>query len=535
MLNEAQAARARFAREARRPYEDLVERVPAVLFVCEDGRPTFISPAAEQLLGTPAERYLEEPWRFDRERHRLHEVSTTALEDGVLRTYCALVASDPSRDPVTKLPGRSLLLDHLGLAVARARQEDCHVALLHVGIEGLDLVHAGLGRAAYEHAIRSVARRIRDALPESVMLAAPDDGELAILLSDLDGSADEVAETAAGQVLAAVALPIAVDEEEFALRAAIGGSILPGDAHDAESVMRHANAAMHEAVRSRERDVVLYAGGTSEAVERLLVTGRLRRALERDELTLHFQPIFSLDTGEIRAVEALLRWEDPERGTIPPLSFVPIAEYTGMIEPIGRWVVGACCEQMAAWHAEGIDVAISFNVSLKQFRDPGLVRALADGIAKHDLDPSRFIVEITESVAMRDPSCVEPVLGGLRELGVQLAIDDFGVGHSSLARLRDLEVDLLKIDRAFMRRAGNGTRAGRLLAATLDLVDALDMTPVVEGVESEEQRRFLAERGCALAQGFHLARPLPAAAATALLQRMSVQSAAPSATPPGAK
>jgi len=531
MGHDATVADPRLTRDGGHPLAELADRVPAVLFVCDDGRPRYISAGATDLLGETPERYLAEPWRWERDRGRLHEVSTTVLEDGIHRTYGALVAIDPARDPVTKLPGRGLLHDHVTLAAARARQADGTVALLHVGIEGLDLVAAGLGRAAHDEALREIATRVRAALPDTAMVAAPADGELTVMLADLDKAPDGVAEATAGQLLEAASQPLRIDGETFELSAHVGISVLPRDAPDAAAALRHAESAMRDARRADQARVAFYEGGTSEAVERLLVTAKLRKAIEGDELVLHYQPIVSLPSGRIIAVEALLRWDDPARGLVPPLSFVPVAEYTGMIEPIGRWVIDACCRQAVAWRDAGIDVSISFNVSPRQFRDPGFGEMLGARIADHGLDPHGFIVEITETAAMRDPECIEPVLEALKALGVRLAIDDFGAGHSSLARLRDLDVDLLKIDRTFLGRAD--ARSTRLVRAALDLAGALDVTPVVEGVETEEQRQFLVDGGCALAQGFHLARPLDAEAATELLQRTNATSA-PSGTPPGA-
>ncbi|MDQ5808114.1 MAG: EAL domain-containing protein, partial [Actinomycetota bacterium] len=311
-----------------------------------------------------------------------------------------------------------------------------------------------------------------------------------------------------------------VEGERFELTARVGASVLPGDAADEHALLQHAETAMRTARRTDGVRVLFYDGGTADALERLLMTGRLRRAVERSELLLHFQPIFRLAAegrNEVMAVEALIRWRDPDRGLVPPLDFIPVAEYTGMIEPIGRWVVEACCAQAAEWRRAGLDVPVSFNVSPRQFRDESFVATIEEAVARHGLPADRLIVEVTESVAMREPACVEPVLDRLRECGVRLAIDDFGSGYSSLARLRDLEVDLLKIDRTFLATAPDDERAGRVVGAALDLAAALDMTAVAEGVETERQRSFLVDRGCSLAQGFHLARPLPAPEATALL------------------
>ena len=497
-------------RAPEHPLRQLLDHVPAVLFVCDDGRPVYVSPAAEQLLGRPAEEYLADAVAWNRDRGTMHEVSTTVAEDGIRRTYGALVAANPALDPVTSLPQRALLLEHVRLAAARGRQTDRRVAVLHAGLDGLDLVGAGLGREAHEAVVRQVAERIRAAMPDTAIVASPGDGEFAVLLADVDGDPASLVETAAGQLMVAAGQPLEVDGEEFELQAVVGASLLPGDAPDGDALLRHAEAAMRDARRGDGVRVAFYDGGTADALERLLISGRLRRAIEHGEMLLHFQPIYRIPSGEIMGVEALLRWEDPGRGLIPPLDFIPAAEYTGLIEPIGRWVVEACCAQSAAWRELGLNVPISLNVSPRQFRDPGFADALQEQLERHGVEPSDLMVEITESVAMRDPTCVEPLLDRLRGMGVKLAIDDFGAGFSSLARLRELNVDLIKIDRTFLAAATTDDRAGQLVRAALDLAAALDSTAVAEGVETAEQHSFLVERGCTLAQGFHLARPMPA-------------------------
>jgi diguanylate cyclase (GGDEF)-like protein len=503
--------------ETEHPLATLAERLPAVLFVAEHGRPTYVSAAAAALLGHPPEHYLTDAIAWDRDRAALHEVSKTVEEDGVRRTYGALVAPNLALDPLTDLPARGLLLEHVRAAVARARQTDRAVAVLHAGVDRLDLVAAGLGRAAYEDVVRELGARVREALPDTAIVASLADGEFAVLLADVTGDPHKLVEAAAGHVIVAAGRPLTVDGEQFELTARVGASVLPGDAKDEHALLRHADAAMRAARRGEGNRVLFYEGGTADALERLLITGRLRRAVERDELLLHFQPIFRLPAGDVMAVEALLRWRDPDRGLVPPLDFIPVAEYTGMIEPIGHWVVASCCAQAAAWRADGVEVPVSFNVSPRQFRDPAFVDVVERELARHRVPASALIVEVTESVAMREPACVEPVLDRLRDLGVRLAIDDFGAGYSSLARLRDLDVELLKIDRTFLAEAATDGRAGDLVGAALDLASALGMTAVAEGVETEQQRRFLVDRGCALAQGFHLGRPLPVDEATALL------------------
>jgi EAL domain-containing protein (putative c-di-GMP-specific phosphodiesterase class I) len=259
--------------------------------------------------------------------------------------------------------------------------------------------------------------------------------------------------------------------------------------------------------------VAFYAGGTEDAYDRLVLPLRLRAALERHEFLLQYQPIFSVGDRRVECVEALIRCRDPHRGIIPPLDFLPVAEYTGLIEPIGDWVVAHACAQARAW--EG--VALTFNASLRQFRREGFADRVRREVDECGLDPGSVIVEITETTAMHEPRCVEPVLEELRAAGLRIAIDDFGTGYSSLIRLREMPVDIVKLDRMLLARTPGDEAAANLVIAALELVRCVGMTAVAEGVETEEQLTFLAEQGCPLAQGFHLARPLDPEQVAALL------------------
>lgn len=414
---------------------------------------------------------------------------------------------------------QALLREHLELAVARARETDRRVAVIHLGLEGLGLVADALGEDAAEAVFAAAGDRVREALRAADVTAAVAPSELVVLLADLDAGAEATAEAVAGHLFVAGRGPFTVGAHEFDLGARAGVSLLPGDAADADSLLRHARAALRQASELDGERVVFYAGGTSDALERLLLSARLRRAIEQDELTLHYQPIVRLPDGALVAFEALLRWEDPDRGLVPPLSFLPAAETSGLIEPIGAWVLDAACAQARAWSDDGFAIPVAINVSLREFRTPDFASGVAARIAHHGLDPRLLVLEITESAVMRDPDCVEPVLSALREAGVAVAIDDFGTGYSSLGRLRDIAVDTLKLDRVFLQDAPGDPAAARLASASLALVEALGLQAVAEGVETEDQRAFLVEHGCAQAQGFHLGRPQPAEAATALLRR----------------
>ena len=411
-------------------------------------------------------------------------------------------------DPVTRLPSRALLREHARLAVARAQRHDREVAVLHVGLDDFGLVNDSLGRDAGDAVLREAGARMRRSVAETHVVARSGGDEFCVLLADLGSDAEEVAETVAGQVLATLTEPFAVADQSFEVGATVGGSMFPRDCADEHTLLKHADAAMRQAKDNDRGGLLFYSGGTSEALERLLITGRLRGAVDRDEMELHFQPIYDLRSGEVVAAEALLRWQDPERGTVPPLRFIPVAEHTGLIERIGEWVVDAACAQARAWQDEGLDLTVTLNVSLRQFRDDGFAKRLGRRLAQHDVRPSTMVVEITETTAMREPRCVEPVLDELRELGVRVAIDDFGVGYSSLGRLRDMAVDILKIDGGFLPRGPDDEQAAGFVRAALQLVDALGLTAVLEGVETEEQYRFVVASGCPFAQGFHLAHPM---------------------------
>lgn len=416
-----------------------------------------------------------------------------------------------ARCPLTHLPTRLLLQEHIRMAINRARRNDRQVALLHIGLDDFRLVNDSLGRQAGDRVLRAVAERMEGTLPDVLVLARVAGDEFCALIADLGSDSEAVVESVAGHTRGALDEPFEVDGKAFQVGATMGASRYPADAHDDDDLFRHAEAAMRQAKDFERGSLLFYAGGTSDSLERLLLTARLRGALERDEFRLEYQPMFELPSGRVAAVEALLRWHDPRHGVVPPLRFIPSAEHSGLIGPIGDWVIDTACAQARAWLDQALEVRVSVNVSLRQFRDARFVERLGQTLRHHGVPPAQLIVEITESTAMRAAECVEPVLDEMRALGVAVAIDDFGVGHSSLGRLREMSVDVLKLDGTFLPRASDddGNRARRLLGASLDLVEALGMTAVVEGVETPEQHELISARGThCYAQGFHLARPM---------------------------
>ena len=421
-------------------------------------------------------------------------------------------------DALTDLPNRAQLERALGAAIRHGGP----VALLGIDLDGFKLVNDSLGHAAGDEILRQVSRRLKEAIADDGLLARHGGDEFALLVTDIDGDPLAQATALAGRVLAAVRDPLSIDDTEFELDASIGVAIHPDDAETPDELLRHADTAMYQAKAAGQGQVMMYEAELDDAHNRLQMSGRLRRALANGELIVHYQPIIEPSSGRVAAVEALARWEDPERGLIPPGEFIPFAEETGMIAEIGDRVVDLICEQATRWRSAGLAPAITFNVSPRQLRERDFARRLRDRIASAGLDPAGFTVEITESAMVGDPARVEPVLHELAATGMRLAIDYFGAEHSSLGRLRTLPVNMLKIDRSLLDGVPLDRRAAAIVASLLTLADALNIVSVVEGVETEEQRSFLVGQGCPLAQGFGLGRPAPTDATTLLLEQDAV-------------
>lgn len=421
-----------------------------------------------------------------------------------------------THDNLTGLPNRALFEEHLRMALARARRTNHAIVLLHVDLDAFKLVNESLGHAGGDRLLQDLAVRLGEATRSTDILCRPGGDELLLLVADVDEEASIVADRAATGVLEALEAPFEVDGAAFEVDASIGVSIYPRDARDGDELLNHADSAMHRAKAVARGSFAIYESTDTDPLEKLSLSTRIRRGLTDGEFLLHYQPIFDLPAGRIIGVEALLRWHDPERGMIPPGDFVPLAEETGLIEELGDWVVGAVCEQQVKWARRGFAPHISFNVSPRQLRRLDFAERIAHHLACSGADAGRLVVELTESSTMEDPLTSEPILHELHRLGFKLALDDFGSGYSSLSRLRELPVGTLKIDRSFMQEVPHNREASAIVTAILDLSRALGRATVAEGVETEEQRRFLLQHGCLMAQGFLLGRPLPAEAVEAL-------------------
>jgi diguanylate cyclase (GGDEF)-like protein/PAS domain S-box-containing protein len=419
-------------------------------------------------------------------------------------------------DPLTDLPNRVLFLDRLGHALTRPEAE---VAVVLLDIDNFKLVNDSLGHGAGDELLRKIAPRLTDALRPGDTIARLGGDEFVVLLEHV---ADErAAARIAERIVAAFELPFELSAGEHFAKASLGIAIAGGEQEEPAALIRDADAAMYQAkARGRARFEVFDGAMRARTVKRLSVENDLRRALERDELRVAYQPIVSLKDGSVAAVEALLRWSHPERGTIAPADFIPVAEESGLIEPIGRWVLNAACGQAAKWHAlrpGARPLGIAVNLSVRQFTQRDLEATVAGALAASGIEPSSLCLEITESVLLDEPDTVSETIKGIARHGVRFALDDFGTGYSSLAYLTRLPIDGLKVDRSFVDELGSSARSTAITTAIVRMAQALSIEVVAEGVETQCQLDTLRDLGCELAQGFYFHRPLEASAVTALL------------------
>ncbi len=418
-------------------------------------------------------------------------------------------------DPLTGLPNRSTVEEQLDRDLARAIRTGDTVAALYIDLDRFKLVNDSLGHAAGDHVLVEVAERIRAVTRAGDLLARLGGDEFMLVCAGIEAAE---AEAVAEKVLAVLDATIALDGAEFHIGASIGIALGPRDGSAAAELIKHADAAMYEAKRAGRDAYAVHVPHHEDAHGRLTLTARLRAALAEEEFLLHYQPIFDLRAGGLCGVEALVRWQDPAAGMIPPDHFIPHAEDTGLITRIGAWVLEAVCRQGAEWTAMGLCPRLAFNASPRELRDAHYVDRVAAALARHGLEPGQLLIEVRES-PMHEADRTADVIERLHRLGVKLALDDFGTEHSSLSRLRALPVQVLKVDRSFLRDVPDDVASAGIVRSIATLGAALGMDVVAEGIESLEQLRFAAAAGCGFGQGYHFARPLPPAEMTVLLQR----------------
>jgi diguanylate cyclase (GGDEF)-like protein/PAS domain S-box-containing protein len=422
----------------------------------------------------------------------------------------AQIAHLAEHDSLTDLPNRLLLNDRLEQAIAMAARLNDKIAVLFLDLDGFKHINDSLGHPIGDKLLQSVAARLRDCVRAPDTISRQGGDEFVVLLRTLHTPEDAIVAT--NRILKSVAIPHFIDRRELHVTTSIGVSLYPGDGKDAETLIKNADTAMYQAKESGRHGYKFFRPEMNvRAVERQSIEQDLRNALEREEFSLHYQPKIDLKTGEISGLEALIRWNHPVRGMVPPLQFIPIAEDCGLILPIGAWVLREACMQARAWADSDLPrITMAVNVSAVQFRNESFLEQMFATIRETGMDPRFLEVEITESVLMKHAELATTILHALRDKGVRVSVDDFGTGYSSLSYLRKFPLDALKIDQSFVRQITPKPEDAGIVSAIISMGQGLNLRVIAEGVETAEDLAFLKAHNCDEAQGYLFSRPLPA-------------------------
>ncbi|HZQ98024.1 MAG TPA: EAL domain-containing protein [Chloroflexota bacterium] len=512
------------------------------------GDPALLPAPAEQLLGRPvgevmppafADPILAQIARTLASRAMQTYEYAAALADGTVRDFearlvvggedevLAIVRDNTPRkelerqlahqafhDVLTGLPNRALFVDRLDHALVRAGRRHASVAVLFLDLDRFKVVNDSLGHDVGDNLLVAVAQRLRGCVRSGDTVARLGGDEFTVLLEDIAAAAD--AGQVAERIMAAMQAPFELAGHELCISASIGIAVSGGHGVRPDDLLRDADAALYRSKsRGKARYEVFDASMQARALERLRLENELRHGIDRGDLRVHYQPMVRLATGRIAAVEALVRWEHPERGFIPPGDFIPLAEESSLILPLSRWVLAEACRQASQWRGGGRDqpaIGVSVNLSLRQFQHPSLVDEVAAALHASGLEPRRLTLEITEGMMMEAAEAASAILGDLKALGVRLAIDDFGTGYSSLGYLKRFPIDQLKIDRSFVAGLGRDPEDTAIVHAVVRLAHTLGLEVTAEGIETAAQLEALRATGCEHGQGYYFARPLPAGA-----------------------
>ncbi len=418
-------------------------------------------------------------------------------------------------DSLTELPNRAMFLDHVELALERSARTGRQVGVLFVDLDRFKLINDSLGHRAGDRLLMLVANRLRGVTREIDMIARFGGDEFTILCDDVEG--EEEAVVVADRVAQAIGAPFAIEGTEVFLTASVGIAIATDhERGPADTLVRDADAAMHRAKeRGKSRHELFHEVMRTTAVRRLETENALHRALERGEFCVHYQPKVDLADGHVTGVEGLIRWRHPDRGIVQPTEFISLAEETGLIVPIGRWVLDEACAQLARWRdlrltgAENGALTMSVNLSARQLVQDQLVDEVSEAIARHGIPPHALVLELTESIVLGEDETTRSAFASLRALGVRLAIDDFGTGYASLAALKHFPADVLKIDRSFVSGLGTDAVDTPIVAAVIGLAHELGLVAIAEGVETHRQLQVLRRLKCDIGQGYLFSRALP--------------------------
>jgi diguanylate cyclase (GGDEF)-like protein/PAS domain S-box-containing protein len=422
-------------------------------------------------------------------------------------------------DALTGLANRTLFHDRIAQAIAAAHRHGRQVGVLFIDLDNFKLVNDSMGHPIGDRLLRETARRLEACLREGDTASRLGGDEFVLLMTDMEHEDDIV--NIAERVLAAVAQPFHVSGDgEIFVGASIGASIYPRDGEDGPTLLKHADIAMYRAKEQGRNNFQVFTEEMQARItHRLSIETKLRRALERNEFTLHYQPQVDLVSGRIVSAEALIRWQHPEMGLVSPAMFVPLAEETGLIVPIGEWVLDAACTQTKAWLNAGFNnISIGVNLSARQFRQKNLLQIIEQSLRVNQLNSLHLELELTESMVMQDPEVTIRILNQLKQLGIRLSLDDFGTGYSSLSYLRRFPIDVLKVDQSFIRDVTTNADDACITSSIISLAHGLQLSVIAEGVETREQLRYLKQQKCDVMQGYYFSRPLPADQFFALMQ-----------------
>jgi diguanylate cyclase (GGDEF)-like protein/PAS domain S-box-containing protein len=423
-----------------------------------------------------------------------------------------------THDSLTGLPNRAMFNQLLSHAVASAQRYNRQCAVLFIDLDRFKFINDTLGHVAGDQLLQEITERFKKTLRATDVLARLGGDEFVVLIQEMSGVRQ--AAKVAGKLLAAALKPVMLLGRECRVTASIGIALYPQDGADEQALMKNADIAMYFAKSEGKNNFRLYSSEiTSQSLERLTLENNLRNALENNEFSLHYQAKLDLRKGTINGVEALLRWNNPELGAVPPANFIPAAEETGLIVSIGKWVLRTACLQNMAWQKQGLQpVCMAVNLSVRQFSDPDLLNDLSEILQESGMAPHLLELEITEGMVIQNPAQAIKLLTAIKALGVRLAIDDFGTGYSSLGQLKNFPIDTLKVDRSFIHDLATNTEDKAITQAIIAMGKTLSLTVVAEGVETKEQEAFLRAHACDEMQGYYFSRPIPGDEFAALLR-----------------